>query len=222
MQAMFSLHAFVRVETMEDSLDRFKSAIKGRAYELTKIALVIYSIRRLNRISLENAKLWYIFVFSPLLISRALLHPEEISYRYRCFLIGYTYPECKLQRNQSFSTCQDMHPITPQCILAAKETCVTSVKRIWRMYLQLYTVHGLVFIAIARTLHKYMFTSRVHIPVKDIMRIEVVNVFRSTLFLSGQTLLQRLFLCLSSYYNIQLDEIKLYLLGDDGIFAHHV
>lgn len=200
----------------ETNWDRFKVAFTGRAHEWIKISLVLYSIRRLNKISLDNAKLWYIFVLSPLLISRALLHPDEISYRYRSFLLGYTYPECQLRRDQSFSTCREMHPVTPQCLLAAKDACFTSVKRVWRMYLQLYTVHGMAFLVIAKILHRYMFVAPRMKSFKQVLRFEIVNVLRSTAFLAGQTLLQRLFLCASTNYNISLNEIKLYLMAIAG------
>jgi len=86
------------------------------------------------------------------------------------------------------------------------------------MYSRLYAFHGLVMyllVQLVPNIHK-------RIAAKNIMRKELINTFRSTVFLSGQTLLQRVILCSLSNVGGAVHPLKVYLasvIGSTPIFA---
>jgi hypothetical protein len=179
-----------------------------------KISLLIYSIRRLNRIPSEYAKIWYIFLFSPLLLTRALLYPRYVSHRYRCFLLQYTFPECRLRPSQKFTTCKELH--SESCIQSVKIVCFTNLIRILRMYIKIYAIHGLLMGIMLKGGQLFAADHRRSINWRRIIQREMQNIGQSTLFLFGQTLLQRILLCTATHYNVKFDDQKIYALSIVG------
>ena len=194
------------------------SSCERRANDLIKTALIIYTIRRWNPIPMEKAKLAYICFLSPLLLTLALLTRDSISWKYRRFLVNFTYPENRYSKEDVFSTCElRMHPTEESCKEAVKQNFLITVKGILKMYLHLYVIHGIVLYLISTKLHKHINPSVRHKwSLKDVVVTEISNTVRSTAFLAGQTLLQRFFLCAMSKKKLPVKPTTIYATSTLG------
>src|SRR6478609_7922091 len=121
-----------------------------RAKQLAKITAIIYSVRRWNKVPPHSAKKFYIFALSPLLLTEAISRADTISYNYRKFLLGFTYPESKLDKDDALANCSHFHPEEPSCVKAFKGNVYTTIERVFKMYIKLYALHGFIFYLMSR------------------------------------------------------------------------
>lgn len=193
-----------------------KKMVYSRFMEIIKTAFIIYTIRRLNPIPIRQAKLYYVLFLSPLLLTKALTTNNEISPKYRRFLFNFSYPENTFNGETVMQNCRDLHPKSDNssCIKSFKDNCLVTIRRVAKMYARLYCLHGVIVLLVTRKLYEFLdlnTTSRSRI--KDVFKNECVNTVRSTAFLAGQTLFQRLLLCAGSYSKEKLGSRNIYLLS---------
>jgi len=191
--------------------------LRNRLKSVVKISFVNYCIRLYNPIPLKLAKWTYVFLLSPLLLTRALLTPDEICLRYRRFLMSFTYPEKNIVDDNAFSSCATMHKDQPACGKAFVRHCMETIRRIFRMYLRLYIMHGIVLLLVLNRFYTTIDrTHRKKTNLTNVLRFELYNTLRSTAFLSGQTLLQRSLLCLATKYKVRMTQKRVYAMSIVG------
>lgn len=182
-----------------------RNMVLEKVSEIVKTAIIIYTIRRFNPISTDRAKYYYILLLSPILLTLALLQNNSISWKYRKFLINFTYPKNEYTKLDTFKKCRDKaHPNDTDCRTSFKNDLFQTISKILKMYLRLYTVHGIIFYIVNNRYQR-----KQHMT--TIARKELINTMRSSIFLTGQTILQRGTLCLLSSHDKSITPWKLYI-----------
>lgn len=187
-----------------------------RFCEILKTAFVVYTIRQLNPIPIHKAKLYYILFLSPLLLTKSLVSNNDISHNYRKFLFNFSYPENTFKQETIMKNCRDLHSkSTPDgCIESFKKNFHITIQRVLKMYSRLYCLHGIVLFLITKKLYKFINPRlQTNISTRSIVKSECLNTLRSTAFLAGQTLLQRILLCIRSSSMEKLNAANIYLLS---------
>lgn len=179
---------------------------KRRLESMIKSAAVVYSIRRVNNVPLDLGKWVYLLLLSPYMLSRSLWTHDEISYKYRHFLTSLTYPECNLAKKQVFRHCNTFHSDELSCTKAFASNFLKTIKSVWKMYLRLYTIQTLIFMFLSR---KRMDKKRACLMVKS----GLSNAVRSSCFLGGQAMLQRVLLCLMGKMGMDVTPRTFYLIS---------
>jgi hypothetical protein len=193
-----------------------------RLVKLVKKALIIYVVKRAtSSVSEKYAKGLYILLLSPTLLTYALLHHDKISYGYRKFLMSYTYPECKLEKDQAYEGCQQVHG-EKGCTTSFNENCTVTITSTVRLYASMYAV--IYFMdSMYDVVHSKYSSSFTRTKVKRVL----FHVLRSSSFFISQCLAQRLLLC--SFNKVQKklrkkdvideftpDKMELYILSALG------
>ena len=165
-----------------------------KSCKLINLILIIYTVKRWNKLPAKYAKLMYMFL-SPLLLTRAFLESDLISNRYRRFLLSFTYPNAPFKQNFKYGSCESVHSSDETCNDLIRKEWKVTVRNVINLYTRFYIVQALLLMLLTRTVH---LKTRISDTVKSILR--------STMFLGGQTLLQRHILCAANQYGIQIDK----------------
>lgn len=191
----------------KEALRKMKSDLKSLVPKICATTAVIYTVKRWNIVPVGYAKPTYIFLLSPLLLTEALWNNDSICYQYKRSLMYLTYPDCKMTPDKKYRKCSDVHNPEKSCRDAFIKNSVITISRALKMYSKFY---------IFQALFALVLTCRSRERAKVIIRTALVNTLRSSLFISGQTILQRLLLCGSSAYHINITPWKLYLMSVIG------
>lgn len=189
------------------AIEKMKRDLKNVVPKICTTTAVIYAVKRWNIIPVGYAKPTYILFLSPLLLTEALWNNDSICYQYKRSLMYLTYPDCKMTPDKKYRKCSDVHIPEKSCREAFIKNSIVTISRALKMYSKFY---------IFQALFALVLTCRSRGKAKDIILTALVNTIRSTLFISGQTILQRLLLCASSAYNINLSPWKLYVMSVIG------
>lgn len=150
------------------------------------MALLLYCIKRLNTASTRHQKKLYVFLLSPMLLTKALCFGNHIMVSYRKFLLQFTYPSCNFKDKHVYRKCQDVHENS--CMNDLRTDALIGLYRVARLYTRFY---------IGRFLFMCLLMKKP--PTLNNFKTQVVsNIVRSVAFLGSQTLLQRVILCCAS------------------------
>jgi len=185
--------------------------VKKVAEKLAKtvhLIFIIYSIKRFNKIPQKYNKIFYVLLVSPWMLVSALWYPDLIAYRYRKFLIGFTYPKIRLDLDTSYvyRDCPSHKKLagTPQeasCVTLFNEELIITLRRVFRLYTRFYLFQLVLRVLISRT-----FTLQS-------LQNAIVNILKSSLFLGGQTIFMRVLLCVADHFEIKLNPVRLFFLS---------
>ena len=169
-----------------------------------KTAAILYTVKRWNIIPLKYNKFAYIFLLSPLILIKSLTRNDVISGKYRKFLISLCYPESKSKFHNTdvFKHCEQFHDRI-SCRFAFFTESRKTVNRIFQIYFRLYILQFIFKIIILwkrKLLCKQTF--------QETFKKSFESFLKSTLFLAGQNILQRFFLCLLSKHTRFSDTIQ--------------
>lgn len=180
-----------------------------KSLKILQVAALVYSVRRWNRVPISHGKLLYIFFLSPVLLVRSMWTHDEISYTYRRFLMSFTYPECKLGRQEVYRSCKNLHVSDENCYTSFTHQFWKAVRKAWRMYLRIYMLQACILMFLRR---KSLTRRRACLVIQN----GIKNAVRSTAFFSGQTGCIRMLLCLAESHKVVMTKRTLYLLSVIG------
>lgn len=173
--------------------------------EIVNNSIVIYSIKSLNKIKSKYSGLLYIFIYSPLLLYTGFYYKDIVSYNYWRFLLSLTYPEHK-KNNEIFNDeCKIYHINEENCNIALINNYKKTIIMVFVMYSKFYSLSSLLTLLINRN--------------KWNIKNDILNIMYSTLFLSCQTIFQRILLCNTNKLLINnknkdiLNKIKFYMIS---------
>lgn len=169
---------------------------------------VVYAIKRWHsilRIPQKYNKPIYAFLLSPLMLVLAWRFTDRIAHRYRHFLVKFCYPELKSISGKIYYSC-DTHkelaeqPLDTSCWEQFWIRAPKTAKAVTKLYSRFYILQLLIVVLLKKKLNV------------DMLKQTLVNIFRSSLFLAGQTITMRILLCLPHYFGYKLDTFKIWLL----------
>lgn len=184
----------------------FENLIWKKSTEFASTAMIIYTIKNSRLLDIKHAKPLYILILSPFLLLTSLWNSDTISYQYRKFLLSFTFPECRLDTTQKLVDCKSLHVNEKDCYKALKNNATTTMKKTFLLYWKLYFVEYILTFIIIRKLKFTSFTNE-----KKNILVPLYSTLCSFLFLGGQTILQRIVICLHKDKNNYLSKKSLFL-----------
>lgn len=168
-------------------MDRAKSVVAKLVRDID-IILIVYSIKRWNKLPLKYSKIFYAVVLSPIMLANALYYHDLIAYRYRKFLMGFAYTEVKMVPTDSHVGCKTHQDLTTKekltsCFDLFLREWPNTVKRVLKLYSRFYLLQLIIVTILTK---KFQLSS---------VKNAAMNTLWSCLFLGGQTLTVRFELC---------------------------
>ena len=151
--------------------------------------MMLYSVRRLNRLPPKFDRAMYTFLLSPMLLTSAMCWSDRIAIRYRQFLVKFTYPSCLITPDTVYTSCRTVHG-EMTCVGAFLSEGPWSILRVIAMYLRFYLVRTIIALVIMRR-RKIRLVDKY----KHIFYHILSSTLWSSLFLGGQCTIQRMVLC---------------------------
>lgn len=141
---------------------------------------ILYAIKELYIIPNKYSKLFYVYVLSPLVVCNGFYNTGFITNKYWKFLRSMCYPGSQQITYNGY--CNVYH--NTECSdIVLKQDYLKTLRKISYLYFKYYLLHGIYMLIVKKS------------SINSIIKKEVENWFRSTIFLFIQNTFQRLFMC---------------------------
>jgi len=169
------------------------------------IVLIIYAIKRFTSVPQKYNKPVYAFLLAPIMLVQALMYNDRIAYRYRKFLIGFTFPKVRIDTKDAYVNCSSHKLLSSQSLDAScwdlflNEAPITA-KKVVKLYSRFYVLQAIVVALRAKKMRMRF------------IKQAAINTARSSAFLAGQTILVRIQLCLANKVGMPLTPFNVWLM----------